>query len=695
MLDKLKFHWVFLLFIVGQTHSLANDLDTCFKSNSDKAVQLAACENSLSSVTKDDPDYFDLKLQLLIIYTSQGAYSLANQTDITLASQTLDEYPLNKQFKYLRYRGILKYRQGLYPQALLIFEQAYQLAETDQQTLLEAKSLSDIGTANMAMANHKEAISAFHQSLLIKQKLASQKSIAITLNNLGSVYLKMEDWVQAEHYYSLALTLYRNEGNTASEAHSLENIAVVQMKQGKYTQALAGFEQSLQFFTDKKQEVAQLRLLIKMAELNLLQQQLTAAKTHLELAQKIESRLGNNALTLPLKLNLGKLFIQQGLYQQAESILKTGLELSLNNKDSGITTSFYQALIDNAVKFYRWEQAYLYEKKLEAHLLQDYQLKFDQSLANTRVQFEYERQQQAIELLDKKNKINDLLIQSRNTQLLVLSLFIIIMAAAMYGLYYRQKQHRLAEQRKLEQQINWHRKRVKQLGVSHSALKAAFGQLPQALLVVSNSEQLVYINQSGCELLHQDETNLVDHHLETVFPRTSLNFWQQWDSDSELDNVQVSNVQINSPEGPQTLDIWLTNISRGEPIAVINMAKHGELTTQKPISSLLTEQDFQHKLVDLMFHCVEFWEVTTQSTRIELAEKSGIWRVSIDDGRLRTRSLDRYLSVQLLPKKPRWREVLRTAHYVIAECQLDGEQESTINLKLTALNQHLHTKALL
>lgn len=695
MLDKFRIHWVFLLFIFGQPHTLANDIDTCFKSNTDKDEQLTACKNSLNSVTKDNPDYLDLQLQLLILYTSQGAYSLANQTDITIADLSLDLYPLNKQFKYLRHRGILKYRQGLYPQALLIFEQAYKLAETDQQTLLEAKALSDIGTANMAMANHKEAISAFHQSLLIKQKIAPQKSIAVTLNNLGSVYLKMKDWVQAERYYSLALTIYRNEGNTASEAHSLENIAVVQMKQGKYTQALAGFKLSLQFFTATKQEVARLRLLINMAELNLLQQQLTAAKVHLELAQKIESRLGNNALTLPLKLNLGNLFIQQGLYQQAESILKTGLELSLDNKDSGITTSFYQALINNAVKFFRWEQAYLYEKKLEVYLLQDYQLKFDQSLANTRVQFEYERQQQAIELLDKKNKINDLLIQSRNTQLLVLSLFFIIMAAGMYALYYRQKQHRLTEQRKLEQQINWHRKRVKQLGVSHSALKAAFGQLPQALLVVSNSEQLVYVNQSGCDLLHQDETQLVDHKLETVFPRTSINFWEQWDSDSELDNVQVTNVHINSPAGPQLLDIWLTNVSRGEPIAVINMAKHGELASQKPINSLLTEQDFQYKLVDLMFHCVEFWEMTTQSTRIELAEKSGIWRVSIDDGRLRTRSLDRYLSVQLLPKKPRWREVLRTAHYVIAECQLDSEQESTINLKLTALNQHLHTKALL
>lgn len=695
MLDKQKVHWLLLLLFFGHTNILASDLDTCFKPKGDKVEQIAACENSLSPLNKSHSDYLDLQLQLLILYTSQGSYSLANQTDMAISSLNLTNFSLDKQFKYLRHRGILKYRQGLYPQALLIFEQAYQLAKTDKQTLLEAKALSDIGTANMAMANHKEAISAFHQSLLLKQQLASQRSIAITLNNLGSVYLKMEDWPQAERYYSQALTIYINEGNKASEAHSLENIAVVQMKQGKYKQASQGFKQSLNFFIEIKQEVAQLRLHINMAELNLLQQQLVEAEEHLDLAQKIESKLGNNALTLPLQLNLGKLFIQQGLYQQAESILKTGLALSLENRDSRITTRFYQALIDNAVKFLRWEQAFIFETKLKEHQLKGFQLKFDESLANTRVQFEYERQQQAIELLDKKNKISDLLIQSRNTQLLVLILLIVIMAAAMYALYYRQKQHRIAEQKKLESQINWHRRRVKQLGVSHSALKAAFGQLPQALLVVGNSEEIVYINQSGCELLKQDEAQLVGQRLENIFPRTAVNFWEQWDSDSELENALVTDVRLNSQDPEQVLDIWLTNISRGEPIAVINMVKHGESTAQKPINSLLTEQDFQHKLVDLMFYCVEFWETTTQSTRIELAEKSGIWRVSIDDGRLRTRSLDRYLSVQQLPKKPRWREVLRTAHYVIAECKLDTEQENTINLKLTALNQHLHTKALL
>ena len=60
--------------------------------------------------------------------------------------------------------------------------------------------------------------------------------------------------------------------------------------------------------------------------------------------------------------------------------------------------------------------------------------------------------------------------------------------------------------------------------------------------------------------------------------------------------------------------------------------------------------------------------------RIELAEASGVWRVTIDDGRLRTRAMDRYLSLETIPERPRWREVLRTAYYVLAECEMDAER---------------------
>ena len=71
--------------------------------------------------------------------------------------------------------------------------------------------------------------------------------------------------------------------------------------------------------------------------------------------------------------------------------------------------------------------------------------------------------------------------------------------------------------------------------------------------------------------------------------------------------------------------------------------------------------------------------------RIDLADASGIWRITIDDGRLRVRAMDRYLSLDTLPERPRWREVLRTAYYVLAELELDAEQRQRIETLVEAV----------
>ncbi len=86
--------------------------------------------------------------------------------------------------------------------------------------------------------------------------------------------------------------------------------------------------------------------------------------------------------------------------------------------------------------------------------------------------------------------------------------------------------------------------------------------------------------------------------------------------------------------------------------------------------------EFRQDLVELMADSLETWERATGKTRVDLAESSGIWRVTIDEGRLRTRAMDRYLSLAQLPKQPRWREVLRTAYFVLGECA--GEDDGRI-----------------
>ncbi|MEJ6679916.1 MAG: response regulator [OM182 bacterium] len=108
-----------------------------------------------------------------------------------------------------------------------------------------------------------------------------------------------------------------------------------------------------------------------------------------------------------------------------------------------------------------------------------------------------------------------------------------------------------------------------------------------------------------------------------------------------------------------------------------------------------SDSEYRQQLVTLMRSALHAWEVTTQKSKIELVEESNIWAVSIDDGRLRTRTFDRYLRLEQLPKVPRWREVVRTAYFVLSIPTIETEirlglehelEESKALLKKAAIN---------
>ena len=100
------------------------------------------------------------------------------------------------------------------------------------------------------------------------------------------------------------------------------------------------------------------------------------------------------------------------------------------------------------------------------------------------------------------------------------------------------------------------------------------------------------------------------------------------------------------------------------------------------LPAVSSESEYRQQLVTLMRSALHTWEVTTQKSKIELAEESNIWAVSIDDGRLRTRTFDRYLRLEQLPKVPRWREVVRTAYFVLSNPAIEPETRSTLESEL-------------
>ncbi|WP_419784259.1 ATP-binding protein [Maridesulfovibrio sp.] len=77
--------------------------------------------------------------------------------------------------------------------------------------------------------------------------------------------------------------------------------------------------------------------------------------------------------------------------------------------------------------------------------------------------------------------------------------------------------------------------------------------------------------------------------------------------------------------------------------------------------------------VKVMNLAVDCWMESTGTAKADMAEQSGLWNVYMEkDGYFRTQTLDKYLEEKTLPKNPRWKKILVTADFVLANCTADS-----------------------
>lgn len=124
------------------------------------------------------------------------------------------------------------------------------------------------------------------------------------------------------------------------------------------------------------------------------------------------------------------------------------------------------------------------------------------------------------------------------------------------------------------------------------------------------------------------------------------------------------------------------------------------LTLSSKLASFDTDSEnsqsttsFNNQIITTMTLAVECWEMYSGETKVDLAEKSRLWAINVDNGRLRTRTLDRYLSAESFPKVPRWRQVARTGYFVLSNISAGSELPQEHKVALRAALTDLQTMA--
>jgi len=98
------------------------------------------------------------------------------------------------------------------------------------------------------------------------------------------------------------------------------------------------------------------------------------------------------------------------------------------------------------------------------------------------------------------------------------------------------------------------------------------------------------------------------------------------------------------------------------------------------------ERQFREDMVHLLCEALAAWSAQTQGSKIDFAEQSGLWSVQLDGATFKTRTLDKYLKHDALPKKPRWAPVYHSVEWILKQLP-PGDQSQGLRDKLQALVQ--------
>jgi len=97
------------------------------------------------------------------------------------------------------------------------------------------------------------------------------------------------------------------------------------------------------------------------------------------------------------------------------------------------------------------------------------------------------------------------------------------------------------------------------------------------------------------------------------------------------------------------------------------------------------EKLFRQTIVELMTTALDTWTQATGKDKIQFAEESKIWRAYVDVGTYKTRTLDKYLDIEKLPKNPRWKDVVKSVEFVLKLCPESNSLTTQLQASLSKL----------
>ena len=630
---------------------------------------------------------------------------------------------LRSRHALVRARGNLAYTLDRMPEAKAHLECALSLAEQGEDHAAIASDTNAIGSTLRRLGDYGGALRRLMRSLEMQR--AQGKVDGRVFNNIADVYREQGDHEEALRFYRDARQIYLADGNRKQSAHVLESMAVVEMAKGRAREAARWLEEALRIYRETGPREYELRATGRLIQAALTQGDIPAAQRWKASGLAVAASYPE-PLPAVFQWQVARLDRVTGDPSAAVARLRTALA-NVGEYESDHFELLQE--LSRAQEALGDLPAALDSQRLaQAHAQEAAKSKYNREIGWLRTMFETAERDRTIARLESDNQRRQAEVRQRT---LLLWLTVTIAVASMLGgwlvLQRRRQRERLVEAARLarkEEALVRYRRETGALAEDRQLLQAlldsrddavclldaegvvlaanraagmAFGVESRVLVGAPLSERLPAGDGDALRSALERMEDTTDQQLDLALAdarrwRASLSQWPQGDGliVCEL-SLPAASVDPRAPSGaPVVQPAPDARAAPHDAEAVVQMALADTASTQDS----RVREDFRRALVELMLSSLEAWERATGTGRLELAEKSRIWRVAVDDGRVRARAMERYLGLARLPQNPRWRDVVRTGYYVLEHCPMDTDARERLQRQVDAVLAYTRRSAL-
>ncbi|WP_031482735.1 7TM diverse intracellular signaling domain-containing protein [Maridesulfovibrio frigidus] len=198
--------------------------------------------------------------------------------------------------------------------------------------------------------------------------------------------------------------------------------------------------------------------------------------------------------------------------------------------------------------------------------------------------------------------------------------------------------------------------------IVHVRLSKMLNTVDEALLAVNSDLIIDFCNGSFEKLSGFQDIKIQGHHLVQLFESNGHHEIEDLLQLLRPQSVAAGKVRKDNFKFP-IADGKILNAS----ISMWQMEVENETIYVISVSPAAVVLDKRQLAVQIMNSSIECWEKSADQDKASLATQSGLWNVYMEkDGYSRTQTLDRYLSEETLPSRPRWKNVYATVEFVLA-----------------------------